>query len=73
MRAALLTPSIALGLLSLLFAGYVSICVPKSGNGFPGFHRRFFISDLKDMQLYHRENGVRGAGTSHCQSIFKND
>lgn len=69
----MLTPSIALGLLSLLFAGYVSICVPKSGNGFPRFPPPFFFSNLKDMQLYQLENGVRGAGASHCQSVFKND
>lgn len=36
-RAALLTPSIALSLLSLPLVGYVSICIPKSGSSFPRF------------------------------------
>lgn len=40
---------------------------------FPGFHCRVFSRDLQDMQLYQLENGVRGAGASHCQSIFQQD
>lgn len=66
----MITVSIVLGLLSMPLADYVSICIPQSGSG---FHHRVFSSDLQGMQLYQLENGVRGAGAWHCQSVFKKD